>query len=364
MKKLLYLLAFVTIMFASCDPMSNTYKSLDANPTPSTLSFGTTTTYTSFDAAKTGIASLLNTKYANYPDQSKATVSFPLAGTFTLAADNVLAHLAYTLVTADYNLVTTFTDFTDANMLTYLSVKYPTPAANQVAVLTYNYYLSGATASSGTPVTDTFIYLNGAWIKAYTVSAAQYTSVNRGVNFYFTSADLTYLPAYLISFLNADPSVMAVAKAGDVKYVTYKTSATTIQLFPLVFNGTSWANNFPLNFLKLNGTWLPDPTVYITELDTTNYGNPDYQYLNTLTTIGNATNRGNVAQYGDFNVQSTSSYYWSDSDIAAALAAILLHRIPSPVVGIPYTVNYFVYTGSTLAASKTFIYNGTAFIPQ
>ena len=300
----------------------------------------------------------------NAANNSKATVSFPLSGSFTMVANTLLSQVAYTLVTADYNLVTTYTDFTDANVLTYLGIKYPSPVNNQLAILTYNYYLSGATASSGTPTTDSFIYVNGSWVKAYTVSAAQYTSVNRGVNFYFTAADLTYLPAYLVSFLNADPTVTAAAKAGDVKYVSYKTSATAVQVMPLSYDGTSWVNSSSLNFLKLNGTWVPDPTVYITELATTNYGNPDYQYLNTLTSIGNTSNRDNVAHYGDFNIQSSSAYYWSDADITTALAAILLHKIPSPVIGIPYTVNYFVYSGSTVAASKTFVYNGTAFVLQ
>jgi len=362
MKKIYFLLTVIAMAFASCDPLSNTYKDLNANPSAQIITFGSTTSYASLDLAKTGISALLNTKYGDYPNNTRAIVSTPLLGTFTLAASTVLAQDAYTLVTADYATVTTFTDFNDANVLAFLNIKYPTPAANQLAVLTYNYFLSGATASSGTLTTDSFIYINGLWTKAYTVSAAQYTSIGRGVNFYFTATDLTNLPAYLIAFLQNDPSVMVNAKAGDIKYVSYKTSATAIQVFPLTFNGTSWVNNFALTFLKLNGTWVPDPTISIVEPDTPN--DPDYVWLRDNTSIGSTAARTNVAQYGDANIESSSQYYWADTDLQAAFAAILLHRVASPVIGIPYRVTYYAYTGTDAAVSKTYVFNGTAFVFQ
>jgi len=363
MKNLYYLLAFITVMSVGCKPLSNVYNDLDSAPAPKTLTLALTTAYRSNDDAKTNIPTILNTKYGDYPNGSTATVSFALPTSVPLVADSLYAHVAYTLVTADYTFPgNTFADLSDAGIINYLNYKYPTPAANQLAVLTYVWFLSGASASSGTTVTDSFLFINGLWTKIYTVSPVQYTSVNRGVNFNFIAADLPNLPSYFNAFLQNDPAVMATAKIGDIKYISYKYLTTNQKVLPLMYNGTNWVDRSSLNFLKLNGTWVPDPTVFVNIPATAN--NADYTYLNTITTISNSVARGNLAQFGDFNVQTGSQYFWSDADIAAGLAAILLHKISSPIIGIPYKVTYYIYTGSTSAATKIFIYNGTAFVAQ
>ncbi len=368
-------MAFVMLAMASCRPLDGVYKNLDANPTPQTIAISLSTTdyqslpssvyayashaFKSNDDAKLYIPTILNTYYGNSAEGSVAAVTFSYGTSVPLVADSLYAHVAYTLATTDYTFPgNSYADLSASGIINWLNYRYPSPANNQLAVLTYVYYESGATASAGTTVTDSFLYTGGVWTKIYTVSPAQYTLVNRGVNFYFTATDLANLPSYFNQFLLNDPTVMATAKVGDIKYVSYKYTATYQKVLPLTYNGTNWINNASLNFLKLNGTWVPDPTVYITEPDAPG---ADYTYLAT-TTIGTASGRSNLAQYGDFNIQSTSTYYWSDADITAAFAAILLHKFPSAPIGVPYKITYYVYSGSTSTASKTYKFNGTAFV--
>ncbi len=377
MKKVYYILTLVAIGFSSCKPLSNTYNDIDSSPTPRTLTTGVTTSYLTIDAANAGIISILNTKYPDYgQEKSNAVISFPLASGFNMAADNVYSHVAYTLISTDYSLAAnTTTSLTDQAVLNFLSVKYPNPVANQLAVLTYQYQFSGATPTAGVTVTDSFIYLANivSWVKIYTVSPAQYASVNRGTNNYFLpsnsstgfAGDLPVLPGYFNSFLQADPNISATAKTGDIVYVSYRYNSTTQNVLPLTFNGTNWTANFTLGYLRQNGIWIPDPNVYVTLPAVKN--NPDYIWLSNNTTIGQATARTNVVSFGDFNTSTTASTTtWTDAEVTAALAAILGHKISSPVIGVPYKVTYSIFPGANpvLVVSKTYKYDGTNFVLQ
>ncbi|MBW4890630.1 hypothetical protein KXQ82_12920 [Mucilaginibacter sp. HMF5004] len=375
MKNIYYLLAFITVVFiSSCDPMSGIYKQLDGNVQPSAqppITFAVPTTYASIDLANTGITGLLNTKYSDYGDSSTAVVTFPLASGFALVADNLLSHNAYTLVAADYTVAgNTAAPLNDAGIIAFLGYKYPNPVTNQLAVITYQYVLTNVTPATGITTTDSFLYFGGSWNKIYTVSAAQYALANRGTNNYFLSGtppagDLANIPSILNTFLTTDPNVIATAKAGDVIYVSYKYGTTTQVVLPLTFDGTTWAPKMKLNFIKLLGTWVPDPTVYIT-IPVIKLA-PDYIWLRDNTTIGSSGARSNVASFGDFNTSpTTSSTTWTNAEVEQAMAAILLHKIPNGVIGIPYKITYYVFPGANpvIPQTRTYKFNGTAYIIQ
>lgn len=359
MKKIYYLMALISVVFASCDPLSKTYKDIDANPTARFISFSTTTSYASTDAAKTGIAGLLNTKYADMPEGSTASVTFSYSTTVVVTPnpDNLLSHVAYTLVASDYPSGTTINT---AQAITFLNAKYPTPVANQLAVLTYNYVETNVTPAAGVTTTDSYMYIGGVWTKIYTISPAQYTLANRGVNGYFLTADLPNLPSIFNTLLLTDANNFG-AKVGDIKYVSYKYNTTAQNVMALMFDGTNWVFKGTLNFLKFKGTWIPDPTIYVNEPAGAN--NPDYAYLKTLA-IGSDAARTSAANFGDFDMRSGNAAQWQDSEVTAALAAILLHKFPTPTVGIPYKITYVIFTGSAVTVSKIFVFNGTAFVVQ
>jgi hypothetical protein len=378
MKKIYYLLICVALMFTSCKPLSKTYSELDSTPITHNVNLKLTTTYVSTDDYNTKISALLNSTYGSltyYPNGSNATVTFPVSGTFALVPDNVYSHVATILTSADYGTA----GFTASQVIIYLNTKYPTPVTNQLVVLTYQYAEANVTppavgtTPAGVTTTDSFLFTGGLWTKIYTVSSAQYASVNRGTNNYFVGTtatnDAANLASYFNTFLKNDATAMVGVKVGDVKYVSYKyaTSPTVIfqNVLPLTYDGNNWVNSLTAGFLRLNGVWVPDPTIYIVIPITKN--DPDYMWLYQNTTIGSTAARKNVSDFGDFDIRTNgAATAWSDADLTAALSAILSHKVASPVKGVPYKFIYSVYNGSTtFATSKIFQFDGTSFvIPQ
>ncbi|OCX54500.1 hypothetical protein BEL04_09690 [Mucilaginibacter sp. PPCGB 2223] len=355
MKKIIYLLAFVAIAFASCDPLSKTYKDLDAQP--QTVNVSLSNTFKSTADAKTAIPAILaaNTTYNAYPEGSVLNVSFALPASQPIVPDSTYSHVAYTLVPSDYAYAgnTTLTNLSATQVLAFLAYKYPTPANNQLAVLTYNYFESGYTTGSIT--TDSFLFLNGSWTKIYTVSPGQYASVGRGLTNTFNTADLKQIPTWLSSFLANDLTVStAVNNVGDYKYISYRYATTYQKVLALMWNGASWVDRDQVSFIKQNGVWIPIITVI--------FGKADYAVLANAT-MGTAAARANVVSFGDFNIQSpTSTTYWTDADLKAAIIFMLKAKVPSPVVNNPYRVTYAVYTGTVSNVTGTYVYDGTNWI--
>ncbi len=378
MKRIFYLLALIAVVFYSCDPLSKTYTTLDATPTLYTKTLNITLGSADYAKLSTSIyankalvfkstadanlyiPTILNAEYPQLDNGSNANVTFALATTQPIVPDSIYTHVAYTMVTADYTFPgNTFADLSASGVLNYLNYKYPNPVPNQLIVLTYVFFESGGTPSAGTTVTDSFMFVGGVWTKIYTVSPAQYASVNRGTNNWFLATDVANLPAYLNTFLKADPLVMATAKTGDIKYISYRFTTTNQKVIALTFDGTNWVDKQTLSFLKSGGTWIPDPTVYYTLVKT------DYSVVIANSTAGSAAGRANQASFGDFNIQSPgSTTYWSPTDLQAAMIAVLTADFPSPKINVPYKVSYLVFNGSTLFNTMVFINNGTAWAPQ
>jgi len=381
---LLYgMLAFLSIAFTACDPLHGTKKELElsestakktidytlistdykllatTNPAYSSLSFANA------DSARKNIPTILNKKFFDYGDGSVGNITYTTGAISVKPADSTFANVSYTVTTADYTASaavtgTTYKDYTDAQVLLYLTYKYPTSVANQLSLLTYNYYLSGVTPA-GTATTDTFLYLNGVWTKLYTVSAAQYTAVGRGNYGNFTSADAASLPAWFNTLLKADAVVASSAKAGDVKYVSFKyyNNGNFQRVMALTFDGTNWvttATTFKtLTFLKKNNTWIEDNTVYYT-LVTADY-----------VTISNGTNgstaaRANLNSYKNFNISTTGTTTWTDAEITAALIAFLKTKYTSATEGQVFQLTYYAYSGSYSYPVKTFTYTNGTFV--
>jgi hypothetical protein len=394
MKKIHYLLAFlaVAIAFSACNPLDKTYKQLGSLPAPTApaTSFSLTLSaadyalilpkgsaaikslyFKSTDTAKIQIPSILASKYPTYGEKSSATVTFAITPTIVKLADSLNADVAYTLQTTPTNdyvypafngaPANTFSDLSATAVINWLLYHYQTPVANQLSVLTYLYFESGKTASSGTLTTDAFLYLNGVWTKIYRISNAQYAATNNGLNNWYVAADVPNLPSYFNTLLKADPAVMLTAKVGDVKYVNYRYTTTYQRVLPLTFNGTDWVTTptlVSLAFAKTNGVWVADNSV--------NYKltAADYTQIKTMpTTVNIQTALDNVAQFGDFNitVPVSATTGWTDAQVNAAIILILAHDFPSAVANQKFVITYLAYNGSTITVVKTFVYNGSTF---
>jgi len=386
MKKIYYLFVFMAAATAlsACHPLDGTYKKIGDLPVPtapvpapntanitltsadyallpSTDYAKTALSYKSKDDAALSIPSILAAKYPTASDKSTVNVIYANSPASVAVADTVFADVAYTLADADYN--NSFKDFSASQVLAWLPTKYPAPQPSQLALLTFNYFESGVVSVQ----TQSFLYLNGGWVKIYTISATQYASVGKGgTSNDFGTGDAPNLAKYFNTFLKLDPAVMVTAKFGDVQYVSYKYFASKTAIYqrvlPLTFDGANWITTplniqSPLTFIKTSGTWIADNTVFYT------LGTADYKFIGT-TSAGSQAARDNVAQFGDFNISATTdATYWSDDDINNAMIALLVNKYPGAAVNQKFVLTYAVYNkGVTANVTKTFQFNGTTFV--
>ncbi len=398
MKKGNYLVATAAIAmaFASCKPLDKTYATLDGAPAAKSITYtvqATDYTNTSIfasgstinkqkgflttDDATANIPTLLNFKYYDAPNGSTAKITFtPLSKTL-VQTDSVYADLKYTLANkADYLLYpnNTNADFSLAQLLTWLPYKFgpptPAPKTNEQHLLTWIFYPTIATtnpqiypglyinsAVSGTTTTTnatgSFAFIGGAWIQCYYITPAQYAAVGRGQFNEFTNTDDANIPSFINGILKADASINAAAKTGAMQYVSFyyynAAKLASQRIMPMVFNGTDWVpTSYTQAYLKSNGKWIPDPTVYY-QLNKNDTG-----AMAKDTGIGTDALRTNLGTYGDFESG------WTTSDIVKGIIKdVLPVAFPSPKVGINYVITYLVYSGGDKPTTATFTYNGT-----
>ncbi|MFD2146493.1 hypothetical protein [Mucilaginibacter antarcticus] len=392
MKKIFHLLAVaaVALSLTGCDPMDKTYKELGDLPKPA-LSVNLTLTaadyallpttdyaktglyYKTLEDAKVSIPAILAKKYTNYNEKSAITVTYGAPPLTVKPIDTVFASIAYTLLPADYTLnggTTTSTNFSATTIITWLGIKYPTATEGKLAVITFNFFDQGATT---TAVQQSFLFTGGAWTKLYHITPAQYTSLGKGGNNNnFVTADAAIIPSYLNTLLKADPSVSVTAKAGDVKYVSYKyfqaatgtaptqvPAVTAQRVIGLTFDGTNWTTKpaaaSPLIFVKTNGVWVPDNTV--------NYQltPADHVTISGLT-FGSDAARANLASFKSVDLRSSSPTKWLPEEIADAVKAFAKIKFGATAEqNQVFNLSYYGYTGSYAYVLVKLKYVGTEF---
>lgn len=385
-KNILYILASIAVIFTSCDPLEDAVNELKPVAESRTLALTLATAdyallpdnnyaqkggyFLTVDDANTSIALILNSKYPQLGNGAKANVIYNAISASIKPADSLLASTGnvptqYTVTDEDYAATNgnAFKNFSAAKVVEFLNTKYPTKAENQLVVLNYTFYQGGVTTSAGAPVVETFLYRNGAWIKPYHVSQAQYISAGKLTVFNFAAADEANLNGYFNTFLKSDAAVSATAKAGDVKYIsfTYFASNKNYQrIRALSFDGTNWVSksipSASLAFLKKGGTWIPDPTVYYT------LSRADYNTIG-ASTIGTAAARTNLTSFGSFDV-SGGPNNWKDSEINEGLILILNAKYPNAPVDetVLYKLTCALYRGSKPTVTKSFAKTTTGFV--
>jgi len=375
MKKIYYLLALLTMAFTACQkqpvvPVSSLTKTAALTftlaPADYQLLPSTAYPYLSFSFNSTAdadnyIPMILNAKEsAQLNNGSTASVTYtltPPAATVQIP-DTLYKDVSYTVTSADFFAVTGnhYGDFTAANVLAFLAYKYPTPAANQLAVISYTLY-----TTADNSVVNSFLYLNGAWIKIYQVTPAQYTQAGEGKYDEFEAADLSKLTGDFNFFLKNDITIADTVKANDVEYISYNYYATTDyqKVMALTYDGTNFVTTLNAtqqtgSFLKSNGTWaavLPIPTIYhtLTAADIT---------LIAASSFGTSAERTNLSSYGDFSS-------WATADLDNAFILVLTTDYPNPIQKENYVITYKNYTGGAdVPTNVTFQYNGTAWVVQ
>ena len=376
MKKIYYLVAFVALALTACQKepalhsvlpsevktLAFTLQKSDYQLLPSTDYPSKTFTIDNDNDAQQYIPIILNSKYVNLDNGSTAAVTYTKSALyFKPAADSLYSDVAYTLTSADYLLLpgNKYTDFSVAQLLAWLPYKYPNPVNNKLALITWTPYPT--TLTPAPPYS--FLYTNGAWKQIYTVTPAEYASLGLGKYNQFTSANDANLNSMLGALLKADITVQDTVKAGDVEYVSfdyYASNGTAYQrVLPLVYDGNNYitppTTTGLLNFIKKNGTWIfvqPLPVVNYTLIssDITLIAN---------STVGTASERSNLAQYGDFESS------WTTADLDSAMILVLTNNFKTPQTNTNYKVTYLAYKGgSDVATVLTFQWDGSKWVAQ
>lgn len=391
MKKLYHLLALFGLAIASCNPMSDTYKKLDNNPAPGILTYTLQPADyklvpTSLDPnaskalgltdtaeANKDIPGILNIKFPGYANGSNASITYASPSVITplklvdssyLIPDTIKGSgsiidtaVVYTLTTNDYYLLpgNKYADFSVAQLLSWLPYKYANAKNGTLKVLTWTPY------PATTIVPGSFLYVNGSWRQIYQLTPAQYAAVGHGTYNEFTSADDANITAYINSLLKADLSVAAIAKTGDIKYVSYyyyvSSTKTYQRVITLYYSGTNWTTTpVPVSttstFVKSGGTWAPDPTVYYT-LSLTDAGAIAADA--SLTVPAGDPLRTALGKYGDFEAG------WTTADISNGIINdVLKVHYTTPKINVKYVVTYLSYSGGKdVPLTMAFINDGT-----
>ncbi|MBC5775467.1 hypothetical protein H8S95_15420 [Pontibacter sp. KCTC 32443] len=380
MKKLVYLLSSLMLVFTACDPMEDVYEELDKAKTSDKVTVSTELKKADYevyskdatvphvaknlyfvneDEAAALIPAILDKNYPHLGNGASVNVTYNVLSypqynnTTSIAARVTVSNAEYT---AMGKLTSNFT--AESDIATYLATKYPTPQERQLVALTYK--MSDA---NGTVTTqkDSFFYLNGAWKNIYHVSDAEYTATGNGQFRNFDSNSDALLTNYFNQFLtNYYTNNNLIVRKGIVEYVsfTYYTGSATVQrLRIMVYDGSKWVEaataveKASLKFKKKANVWEPDlsiPYAFVTA---------DYAWIgDDANGFGTELNRKNLRDFGNFYQSNpNSTNYWSDEQIAAAIAARLDVLFPNAEVEQKYEVSFAAYKGGNITRTMVFI---------
>lgn len=376
MKKLVYLLSSLMLVFTACDPMEDVYEELDSKKTTDKTRVETTLVKADYEVYKSDntvphvakelyfvnedeaaalIPAILNKKFPHLGNGAAVTVNYNTLA-YPGISNTVASWEKYTVTAEDYTANgEKFPNFNSSgDMVKFLGIKYTAPVEKQLVVLTYDYFANNTT----TTITDSFYYLNGKWENIYHVTAADYASV-RNTFGSFSGSDAELIPEYFNKFLNNE---VFGAKAGDVRYVSYyfydSGSKTYSQrIMSMGYNGSKWVSisnklltPAKLKFKKKENVWEPDlstPYSFVTA---------DYIWVAENPAYGTEANRKNLKDFGNFYQSNpNSSTYWSDEQIAAAIAGRLDVLFPTAEVESKYEVSFVAYKGGNTTRTMVFI---------
>ncbi|WP_316789830.1 hypothetical protein [Pedobacter frigoris] len=376
-KNILYLLAAITTVFTACNPLKDEINNIspivdktfalvtsDYNFLPTGNYAKAAGYFFTVADANASIPVILNIKYPNLGNGSKAIITYNSMANPIKPADSLLSASGavptqYTVTDADYAAINgnANKNFNATKVIEFLNAKFPVRVENQLVVLSYVYFQAVAA-----PVVETFLYIGGAWVKPYHVSQAQYISAGKITAFNFAAADEPNLNSYFNTFLKSDAAVSATTKVGDVKYVSYAyfASRNYQRIRTLTFDGVNWVAKpvpaAPLTFLKKNGTWIPDPTIYYTLVKA------DFEILRGSNVASEAA-VANAVSFGSFD-KTGGANNWKDEEIKVAVITMLNNKYKNAAVdaSIPYKITHVLFRGPSPTVTNTYIKTATGFV--
>jgi len=351
MKKIIYLVSILALLFTSCDPMEDINSEVDKQDNPVVGNIMYTLTdddyddlelnYGSFntvDDAKTKIPGLLLDKYPVWGTGSLAQITFNLYKPNSIN-DEIDA---YEVSAQDYtDLGYNYGNFSSPNDInTFCEWKYPDATRGDIVELTYRYYTGQTTVDK-----IKRIILLDSWKETIEFSDDDYTAMGRlNPNFKYKDDAQHKIGIYLETLLPYSFENDNIVTIYNWRHKVDGSYVIDEVVAPYTFDSTNW--NYISSVIEEtvkfghNGiVWEPDNTIVYS------LTNDDY------TLVGNG-------QYFNFDVRAGKDDETEEARIIK-INTILFNNFPNSVEEQKYLVKYSVYTGSAETwETKVILENG------
>ena len=348
MKKTFYLLmAFAGLALTSCEPMEDIHDEIDAE-LDNQLAIAQTDyvlteddyddlgqsfpNFGSVEDARTLIPTLLSDLYPTYGAGSTINVGYNLY--------NPLRVNSYMVTSSDYGMIDLSVDYFTGRgeVIDFLDEKYPQVQDGDFVELTYN-ILAEEIAYELTA--DDFDVIGDALGDVYPTpasSAAQYSNFDRRED-----RDAYWSNDMIVEALGAAIS----EEFGDVAGQKYNVSYA-------IYDGSSGVESMTVQF---------DGNAYVSVGGMTyDFSDADYDAVGTELADVYPGPAGNAAQFGSFDIRSTSANFWSESMLLEAINFILKTQFPDATEGSQFVVSFATYSGSVGTMITNVVLSGDDYV--
>lgn len=251
-----------------------------------------------------------------------------------------------------------------------------------IQLVSYKYY-GGSTANTfqrvytlvydgknwvGTNKTNTvtFVKTNGTWAvqtdtsTRYTLTAGDYTTIGNIAN--VASADaIANLKSHGNFSLNGTArwtDAQIAAGVAAILKANYP-APTEGQVFNATVATYGGYTTMVFQFIYTGGNFVYQPTPDKSKYTLTG---DDYDNISKIPNIAPSAATTNLQSFGDFSTSGAS--IWTDAQINAGIAATLKARYPNATTNQQILVSYAIYSGGNKVVTRTFKYDGSAWIAQ
>ena len=282
--------------------------------------------------ARTLIPTLLSDLYPTYGAGSILNVGFDLY--------NPLSIESYTVTSSDYASIDLSVDYFTGRgeVIDFLDEKYPQVQEGDFVELTYNIL---AEEIAYTLTADDFDVVGDELADLYPTpasSAAQYSNFDRR-----DDRDAYWNNDMIVEALGAVIS----EEFGDVAGQKYNMSYA-------IYDGSSGTESMTVQF---------DGNAYVSVGGMAyDFSDADYDAVGAEFADTYPGPAGNAAQFGSFDVRTTSDNYWSEDMILEAINFTLKSQYPDATEGSKFVVSYAVYSGSVGTVITNVVLSGDDYV--
>jgi len=305
------------------------------------------------DEAKELIPTILTNNYPQLGDGSSAIVHFDIFDPIRIGegVEFELTDEDYVALEKDFGTLSRESDIFDA-----VALKYPTPSANDVVTLTYEWFCFGC-PEEGTQ-TSKVVYYDGRWYIAYVPTSDDYTFMGqRFPNFDSRSTARERIGILLDTRHLFDDEGTIRTTVFTYTYVNDDGDRQFEDFLAVYsYDGSNWVpfQDVVSRTLQLGhdgNTWVPDNTIKYSLTAA------DYAAIAEATLTSNPAGSGSMSSFGNFDVGAL----WDDAQILDAIGTHLLGLFPQ-VEGQKYLVSYDTWEPGAGVRELHVIFEGGAYV--